>query len=176
MSRARTATGRSCIRVKSWQGNETHWQVLSQAWDHEEQHLRVFVNWADYRSQCWVDLSFGNLQGKEVILRDLLSDKVYIRDGVELMMRGIYLDLDPWEAHAFDCEVRDAAAVTDESTRTRSAAMMIANPWLDKSKLQTHTFFVRPPSPHLRLKGDKGASSSKTVYILCHRRRYVSSS
>ncbi|MCB9369428.1 MAG: alpha-amylase [Calditrichaeota bacterium] len=109
---------------QAWQGNESHWQILSHAWDHDDRHLRVFVNWADYRSQCWVDLSFGNLQGKEVILRDMLSDKVYIRDGVELMMRGIYLDLEPWEAHAFDCEVRDAAAVTDESEHEHESAML----------------------------------------------------
>lgn len=100
---------------QAWQGNESFWQVLTQAYDTEDQHVRVFVNWADYRSQCWVDLAFGNLQGKEVILRDKLSNKVYIRDGVELMMRGIYLDLEPWEVHAFECEVRDAAAVTDET-------------------------------------------------------------
>ncbi len=109
---------------QSWQGNETHWQVLAQSWDHEDKHLRVFVNWADYRSQCWVDLNFGNLQGKEVILRDMLTSKVYIRDGVEVMMRGIYLDLEPWEAHAFDCEVRDAAAVTDDSEHEHESAML----------------------------------------------------
>jgi hypothetical protein len=109
---------------QAWQGNESHWQILSQAWDHVDCHLRVFVNWADYRSQCWIDLHFGNLQGKEVILRDLLSDKVYIRDGVEVMMRGIYLDLEPWEAHAFDCEVRDAAAVTDETVTEFESPMM----------------------------------------------------
>lgn len=68
-----------------------------------------------------MDLGFGNLQGKEVVLRDLLSSKVYIRDGVELMMRGLYLDLEPWEVHAFECEVRDAAAVTDESSETGGA-------------------------------------------------------
>ncbi len=110
-----------CHPRQAWQGNESFWQVLAQRWDSETNHLRIFVNWADYRSQCWVDLGFGNLQGKEVVLRDLLSSKVYIRDGVELMMRGLYLDLEPWEVHAFECEVRDAAAVTDESSETGGA-------------------------------------------------------
>ncbi len=109
---------------QAWQGNETHWQILSQAWDHEDKHLRIFANWADYRTQCWVDLAFGNLQGKEVILRDMLSDKVYIRDGVEVMMRGIYLDMEPWEVHAFNCEVRDAAAVTDNGDVEEEPAML----------------------------------------------------
>jgi hypothetical protein len=99
---------------QAWQGNDTNWQVLGQAWDSEASHLRVFVNWADYRSQCWVDLNFGNLQGKEVMLRDKVTQKVFIRDGIELMMRGLYLDMEPWEVHALDCEIRDASAVTDD--------------------------------------------------------------
>lgn len=109
---------------QAWQGNDSHWQVLSQAWDLGEQHLRVFVNWADYRSQCWVDLGFGNLQGKEVLLRDRISSKVYIRDGMELMLRGLYLDLEPWESHVFECEVRDAAAVTDFTDTEHESAML----------------------------------------------------
>ena len=116
----------TCMHPRqAWQGNETHWQILAHAWDHEEKHLRIFVNWADYRTQCWVDLAFGNLQGKEVILRDMISDKVYIRDGVEVMMRGIYLDLEPWEVHAFDCEVRDASAVTDSEEAAEEIPAML---------------------------------------------------
>lgn len=99
---------------QAWQGNESNWQILGQAWDSEKSHLRIFVNWADHRSQSWVDLNFGNLQGKEVMLRDKVTHKVFIRDGIELMMRGLYLDMEPWEVHALDCEIRDAAAVTED--------------------------------------------------------------
>lgn len=109
---------------QSWQGNETHWQVLAQAWDHEEKHLRVFVNWADYRSQCWIDLGLGNLQDKEVVLRDMLSTKSYVRDGVEVMMRGIYLDLEPWEAQAFECEVRDIGGELEEPEEVDAPSML----------------------------------------------------
>lgn len=109
---------------QAWQGNETHWQILSQGWDFNDQHLRVFVNWADYRSQCWVDLGFGNLQGMEVILRDRLSSKVYIRDGMELMLRGLYLDMEPWESHIFECEVRDAKEVMDHVEDEDEPAML----------------------------------------------------
>ncbi|MCB9357658.1 MAG: alpha-amylase [Calditrichaeota bacterium] len=116
-----------CQPRQAWQGNDSYWQVLAQGWDHEESHLRIFVNWADYRSQCWVDLGFGNLQGKEIILRDKLSDKVYIRDGVEVMMRGLYLDLEPWEVHAFECEVRDAVAVTDETEELGSSPLPLGD-------------------------------------------------
>lgn len=91
----------------AWQGNDSHTRILGQAYDLYDEHIRIFVNWADHRSQCWIDIKFGDLHGKEVVLRDSLNGMTYVRDGVELMMRGLYLDLPPWHAHVFKCEVRE---------------------------------------------------------------------
>ena len=97
----------------AWQGNDSHHRILGQAYDLEESHVRVFVNWADHRSQCWVDLKFGDLHGKEVVLRDMLNKALYVRDGVELMMSGLYLDLPAWHIHIFECEVRERSSQRD---------------------------------------------------------------
>ncbi len=90
----------------SWLGNESHHGIHGQAFDFEDRHARVFVNWSESRSQCWVDLLLGPLQQREVVLRDAITGKVYVRQGMELMMRGLYLDMEPFEAHIFDCEIR----------------------------------------------------------------------
>jgi hypothetical protein len=90
----------------AWIGNDTHRFVLAQAYDLDNEHLRIFVNWSNQRSQCWSDIHLSGLLDHEVVLRDLLGPKKFVRQGTELMMRGLYLDLDPWEVHVFACEVR----------------------------------------------------------------------
>jgi hypothetical protein len=91
---------------EAWFGNDTHQQILAQSYTLADQHLLVVVNWSEKKSQCWVNLPLGYLAGMEVELRDLLSSKVYTRNGVVLMLRGLYLDMEPWEAHIFQCVIR----------------------------------------------------------------------
>jgi hypothetical protein len=37
-----------------------------------------------------------------VQFRDVLTDKIYDRTGEELSQKGLYVDLQPWQAHLFD--------------------------------------------------------------------------
>jgi hypothetical protein len=97
----------------AWMGNTSHEAILGQGYDLDDRHLRFFVNWSDTRSQCWVHLNLDGLQGMELELRDLLGPKVFVRDGMELMMRGLYLDLEPWEAQIFECTLRPAKAAVE---------------------------------------------------------------
>ena len=98
----------SLLETRSaWQGNESNHRILGQGYDSSDDHVRILVNWADHRSQCWVDLKFGDLRGKEVVLCDQIQYMNYIRDGVELMMRGLYLDVPAWHVHVFKCEIRE---------------------------------------------------------------------
>jgi len=90
----------------AWSGNESHHAILGQGYDLGDDHVRIFVNWSSARSQCWVPLGIAPLSDREVVLTDLLGAKHYVRDGVELGLRGLYLDLEPWETHFFTCEVR----------------------------------------------------------------------
>lgn len=91
----------------AWSGNDTCHHILGQAYDLADEHARIFVNWSPHKSQCWVDIGLGWLQNREVVFRDQLGRKKYVRQGTELMIRGLYLDLEPWEAHVFTCEVRE---------------------------------------------------------------------
>jgi hypothetical protein len=94
----------------SWHGNESFLQILGQGYDLKQEHIRIFVNLSAERAQCWVDLRLNELKGKEVILQDQLSPISYVRDGVELMMRGLYLDVAPFHVHIFSCEIREQSA------------------------------------------------------------------
>jgi hypothetical protein len=98
----------------AWVGNDSWRSILGQGYNYQDHHIRMFVNWSDTRSQCWVDLEWPeSLAGLDVLLHDLVGPKEYVRNGLELRMRGLYLDLEPWEAHIFDCSARLEATVGD---------------------------------------------------------------
>ncbi len=77
-----------CFVVFSWQG--TNGDVLV-----------VAVNYAPNQSQCHVRLPIAELAGKKWNLQDQLSLARYDWNGDDLLGRGLYLDLAPWQACAF---------------------------------------------------------------------------
>jgi RimJ/RimL family protein N-acetyltransferase len=87
----------------AWPGNPSHgqfiagcWQVPGQPW------LCMVVNYAPQAGQCFVPLPFAEAAPGPQRLRDLLGDAVYDRQGDDLQMRGLYLDLPPWGHHLFE--------------------------------------------------------------------------
>jgi hypothetical protein len=63
------------------------------------------VNDAPYPSQCYVHLPFPEIKNRSIQLEDLLSSTCYIRDGNELLERGLYLEMGPWSYHIFTLEI-----------------------------------------------------------------------
>jgi hypothetical protein len=66
------------------------------------ERLLVAVNYSAQPGQCYVRLSFSGLTGAEWRLLDLLGEAHYERDGNDLQSRGLYLDVAPWQCHAFE--------------------------------------------------------------------------
>jgi hypothetical protein len=62
----------------------------------------MVVNYADHNSQSYVRLPFSDLNGRIWKLTDLLGEARYEREGAELASRGLYLDVPPWQCHAFE--------------------------------------------------------------------------
>jgi hypothetical protein len=86
----------------AWEGNWTSDCFVAFAWEHAAgERLVVAVNYGPNQSQCYVRLPFVNLGNGLWRLQDLLSAAVYDRDGNELQSRGLYLDVAPWQTHAF---------------------------------------------------------------------------
>ena len=67
--------------------------------------MLIAVNYAPHPSQCYLNLPFHEIKNRSVRLKDSLSSACYIRDGNELLERGLYLDLQPWSYHVFDLEI-----------------------------------------------------------------------
>ncbi|HVX14991.1 MAG TPA: alpha-amylase family glycosyl hydrolase [Pirellulales bacterium] len=88
--------------TSAWEGNWTADCFVAFAWEAPgEDRLVVAVNYAANRSQCYVHLPFPDLGDRSWQLRDLLSDITYDRNGGDLSSRGLYLELEPWQAHVF---------------------------------------------------------------------------
>lgn len=90
----------------AWEGNWTHDCFLIYAWRNSSNDtLVVVVNFAPNQSQCHVRLPFANLAGKQWRLRDQLSTAAYDWKGDDLVGRGLYLDMAPWQAAVYSLDL-----------------------------------------------------------------------
>jgi hypothetical protein len=91
----------------AWDGNWTWDGFIAWAWEAPGGARRlVTVNYSGNQAQCYVRLPYPDLAGRSVRFQDLLSAARYDRDGHELALRGLYLDLPAWGYHAFEVTSR----------------------------------------------------------------------
>jgi len=90
----------------AWDGNETWDDFLLFAWQGlGGEKMLIVVNYAPHLSQCYLTLPFPEIKNHSIQLKDSFSSACYIREGNELLERGLYLDLQPWSYHVFDLEM-----------------------------------------------------------------------
>jgi glycosidase len=86
----------------AWDSNPTHRQFVAFSWQSTPaERLLVAVNYSPTPGQCYVELPWSDIRGKTLSLTDRLSEAQFERDGDDLGARGLYLDVPPWQAHAF---------------------------------------------------------------------------
>jgi hypothetical protein len=100
---ARDGDWRLLGREPAWDGNPTWERFTACAWDAPAGRLLVAVNYGPTRGQCYVRLPWSDLDGRAVVLRDLMAPPLrYERDGDDLCRRGLYLDMPAWGHHVFE--------------------------------------------------------------------------
>ena len=88
--------------IPAWEENWTRDCFVAFAWQGlDGERLLVAVNYAPNRSQGYIRLPFIDLVNGQWRLEDLLGDAQYDRDGNNLESLGLYLDVPPWQCHAF---------------------------------------------------------------------------
>jgi hypothetical protein len=108
LGRSQVRQGRWTLHTcrPAWQGNPTVDQFMAFSWESSsDPRLLATINYGSSRGQCYVELPFPELNGKQVVLRDLLSTAQYERSGDELASRGLYLDMAAWGYHLFEIVV-----------------------------------------------------------------------
>lgn len=86
----------------AWEKNETYQGILAWLWRAEGNWKLVVVNYSMIRAQGVIFLPSVLNACVFIQFRDALTDKTYERSGTELAKRGLYVDLQPWQAHLFD--------------------------------------------------------------------------
>jgi hypothetical protein len=86
----------------TWDGDGTHAAFTAWLWAGPRRSYRLAVaNLGPTTGRCFVPLALPELAGRSITLEDQLSDIRYVRDGSELVDRGLYLELPPDGHHLF---------------------------------------------------------------------------
>jgi hypothetical protein len=87
---------------EAWGGNPTNENFVASLWTSGEDLRLVAVNLSPDRAQCYLPLDLPALAGRAWLLKDLLSDAQYLRDGDGLLSPGLYLDVPAHGHHLFE--------------------------------------------------------------------------
>ncbi len=87
---------------REWPGNLSYRNFVAYHWVLGEERRLVVANLAPEPAQCFLSLDLPALAGRAWRLQDLLSDSQYVRNGDELLARGLYLDLPGYGYHLFE--------------------------------------------------------------------------
>ena len=86
----------------TWTGDQTHAAFVAWLWVGPRRSLRLaVVNLGRTTGRCFVPLSLPDISGRSIVFEDLLSHARYVRDGDDLLVRGLYLEMPPDGYHVF---------------------------------------------------------------------------
>ena len=89
----------------AWPGNPTWADFVCALWRGRDDGLcLVAVNYSSHQAQCRLHLPLPDLSARRFRLVDLMGDEIYLREGSELAVSGLYLDLAPWHFNLFRLE------------------------------------------------------------------------
>lgn len=85
----------------AWNGNHSWEQFVIHRLEGKRGSRVVVANFGPQQAQCYVSLDLTALQGRRVVLRDLLSGVTFEREGNSMINPGLYLDMAPYQVHFF---------------------------------------------------------------------------
>ncbi|NQU45042.1 alpha-amylase [bacterium] len=104
---------RSLFVSQVWEDNPSARFIVTASRCLEQEVRLAVVNLADEPAQAYTEIPEESLGAGVIEFRDLLSDRVYYRDGANLRRSGLFLDLPPGGYHLFDVGPAPEGAVAD---------------------------------------------------------------
>jgi hypothetical protein len=89
---------RLCERV-GWEDNTSYLNLFSWSWQDGDACCLMVVNLSVTPSQSRVKVPWDDLKGGVWRLQDVFTAAVYERDGDEMCVQGLYVDLPAWGYH-----------------------------------------------------------------------------
>ena len=86
---------RLCERT-GWPDNSSYLNLVAWCWSLGEARYLVVVNFSEYQSQARIQLPWDNLARRAWQLTDMLSGDMFEREGDEMQLTGLYVDLPAW--------------------------------------------------------------------------------
>lgn len=85
-----------------WPDNESFRNLVAWSWMHGDERYLIAVNLSDRTVQARIQVPWPDAGGTWHLV-DLLSGALYERDGDKLPSPGLYVELEPWKYHFFQC-------------------------------------------------------------------------
>jgi glycosidase len=83
---------------EGWPDNQSFRNIVSWCWETDGQRYVIAINLSDWSSDSRIRMPWNDFRGETLRFDDLLSAKRYTpRDGSEIVDRGMYVKLEPWE-------------------------------------------------------------------------------
>jgi len=82
-----------------WADNSSHMNMVAWCWNKNDARYLIVVNFSENQSQARIHLPWDNLAARTWQLTELIDNDVFQRDGNEMHLSGLYVDLPAWRFH-----------------------------------------------------------------------------
>ena len=91
----------SLCHRSGWPDNTSFHKLVASCWDGTDERFLIIVNYSNSSSQGNIRVPWKDMKDHTWQLTDMFSNAAYERTGNDLVMNGLYVDLNPWAAHCF---------------------------------------------------------------------------
>jgi Alpha amylase, catalytic domain len=93
----------SLCEKTGWSDNMSCQNLVTWSWSRDDERYLIIVNLSDYPAQSRVIVPWADADGGEWHLLDAISSATFERAGHEMRSPGLYVELEPWNHHFFEC-------------------------------------------------------------------------
>jgi len=91
-----------CPTSPAWEGNPTWQDFIVFCWlDETNERWLAAIHYASGAGQCYAQIPTSWLRQTEYLFQDRLNGTIYPRNGLEMLSKGLFLDLADWGCHLF---------------------------------------------------------------------------
>jgi hypothetical protein len=91
--------------VSGWPDNPSSQNLVAWIWVKDNDRRLIVVNLSDSAAQARVQVPWQEARGNTALLIDSISNTQFHRDGTEIVLSGLYVELEPWGYHFFQCQI-----------------------------------------------------------------------